>query len=321
MKLFQVIAQNIEIMKGKSPVQDFYKDMRKQFEDYSESRSRDALDRIIKNFLDQPDYEIKQQNIDEAFDIAESTFLNMPLSMSVNLKRHNEKIYEYYRKPLRPIQKAEGDEEIKEPEIIKIDPIAINRLTQGNIVWIQNHAGSSALMNKLATSMKAWKLQKLSMWEIAEKLKTEYLDITPVSFKKRFAERDYWKLVTQNHTTRISSYANIDDYEAAGYEYYEWVTREDGVCPICEPMNGMIFKVSDARKRINDYYEAANIKDPKKAVKAMKAADPFLKVDEAIPPGIMPQVHVRCYCEIRPKKIMAGWVYDAENYKFIKEVA
>jgi len=312
MKLFRLIAENYEIMKGQSPVQKFYKEMRKQLEDYSEQRSKEALELIINTLENNNNQKIIQQDVNSYLDMVENTFKNIPVSITLNFLRHNESLYKYARKPLRPIQKAEGDIKEPEPDILQIDPAVIGKLTQGNIVWIQNHAGDSALMKELAASLKAWKLQGLTMWEVAEKLKIEYLKATPASFRDRFAERDYWKIVTQNHTARITSYANIDDYEAAGYEYYEWVTREDGVCDICEPMNGMIFRVADARARINDYYAAAEEGD----IKAMKAADPFLKVDELVPAGIMPQVHIRCFCEIRPRKAPKGWMYDEKNYKF-----
>jgi SPP1 gp7 family putative phage head morphogenesis protein len=315
MKLFRLIAENYNIMKGSSPVQIFYREMRKQFEDYSEQRSREALEQIISNFENQSDVKkIIQQDVNQALDIVEQTFLNIPTSITLNLLRHNESLYRYARKPLMPIQKAEGDMKEPEPDILQIDPAVIGKLTQGNIVWIQNHASNSELSMKLAESLKAWKLQGLTMWDIAEKLKIEYLNLTPASFSDRFAERDYWKIVTQNHTARITSYANIDDYEAAGYEYYEWITREDGVCDICAPMNGLIFRVSDARARINDYYAAAETGN----IDGMKAADPFLKKDEQVPNGIMPQVHIRCFCEIRQRKIMEGWKYDEKTKAFIQ---
>jgi hypothetical protein len=326
MKLYQVIAQNHLIAKGISPIQIYKKEMREYLENFSVEKSRAALEEIVKLYSTQAD-EPTKADINAALAIAEKHFLDIPPSLSYNLMKHTEAAWNYSRNPLKPVQKAEPDEPTQpelipaeQPLIMNIDPDVIAKLTQANIVWIQGHAAGSELMKQLSSTLAELKLQGLTMWEIAEELQQRFLDLTPTGYAKVFGERDYWKIVTQNQTTRITSYAAIDDYELAGYDGYEWITREEGYCETCEKLGKApyrYFRVADARKNINDYYKAAEMTDLKKALKAMKAASPFLKDDDDVLEGVMPQVHIRCFCEIRPVMISSIPEFERELYLYI----
>ena len=288
------------ISKGQSPIQLYKKDMNERYINYSVDRSASAYKKVIK-YLDS-DKKLTDKVIENAMQIIKDEFLDIPLSIKIALEKNTKAVWKYKRHPLKPIKKGISKADpvpFDETVIINIDPDTIVKLTNADIIWIMNHAAGSEIADQIATLMEQLKLQSLTMYETARELQKVFSEFTPVKFKELFGEERYWKIVTQSATSRISSYALIDDFELAGYDYYQWVTRgDDKVCPICEPLDGTIYKVSDARQRINDYYAASEIEDTEEAVKAMKEADPWLKKGEDVPDGIMPQVHAGCYCEI-----------------------
>jgi hypothetical protein len=310
MNLTDIIRENKELLKGQSPVQKYKKEMRDLYVNYSTEKSYRSFEKIINSLTGSG--KLKQKHIDESLELIKQEFLQVPLSIKLALDKHTKAVYNSILK-VKPIIKAEDD-----LKILDIDPDAISKLTTADIVWILGHAADTEIARLIASTMETLKLQQLSIYETAQELQKIFSEYTPVKFKELFGEERYWKIVTQSQTARITSYANIDNFEQAGYEYYEWVTRPgertfDCVCP---DLDGMIFRVSDARESINNYYEASKIEDYEQATEAMKKADPWITKKDEIPPGIMPQAHGGCYCDIVVKEMLDGLEYDAENRKF-----
>ena len=300
MRLKQLIQENFLISKGESPIQLYKKDMNKRYVNYSVDRSETALKKVMKS-LDSKK-QLTKKVIENTMQIIQDEFLDIPLSLKIALADNTEKAWEYKRKPIKPIQKgiSKAGPEFDETIIINIDPDVIAKLTNADLVWIMNHAAGTKIAKQISALMEQFMLENLTMYETAQELQKVFADITPVKFKEMFGEERYWKIVTQNQTARITSYALIDDLEVAGYDYYQWSTRpgeKDFGC-ICPDLDGAIFRVADARANITAYYEASEIKDAEKSVKGMKEADPWLKKGEDVPDGLMPQVHAGCYCEI-----------------------
>ncbi|HQO23232.1 MAG TPA: hypothetical protein PLH15_10560 [Spirochaetota bacterium] len=310
MNLIRTIRENIQLMKGTSPIIEYKKEMRELLEKYSVDRSRESLDDIIKVFGLSKD-PIKQKDINNALEIIQKAFEDVPLSITYSLLKHTENAWNYSRKPLKPVKIEKA---FDETQIINIDTEVISKLVMADIVWIKNHASGTAMAKELSELMQEFKLQKLTMIEVAEKLTEKYKGMVNNQFVRTFGEREYWKIVTQNQTARISSYANIEDYELAGYDGYEWITREDGVCEICNMLGSApykYFRVSDARENIDKYYEAAAKND----VEKMKKADQFVDKKNPVRTGIMPQAHIKCFCAISP--VMLSEVQNPEIYDFI----
>lgn len=310
MNFTDIIRQNVELLKGQSPIQKYKKEMRELYVNYSVEKSYSSFEKIIKSLTGSG--KLKQKHIDESLELIKQEFLQIPLSIKLALEKHNKTVWESARK-IKTISKAEPD-----TEIMNIDPDVISKLTVNDIIWIQAHAAGTEIAKLIAETMEAFKLQQLSIYETAQELQKVFSEYTPTAFKELFGEERYWKIVTQSATARITSYANIDDFELAGYEYYEWLTRpgERNFDCVCPDLDGKIFRVADARDAINAYFDAAKISDPEKAAEAMKKADPWITKKDEIPAGFMPLAHGGCYCDIIAKEMLDGLEYDAENMKF-----
>lgn len=140
----------------------------------------------------------------------------------------------------------------------------------------------------------------------------------------------YWGLVGSSVITRAGVYGSINTFAEANIEKYQIISmRLRNTCEFCLEMDGRVFLVKDALKRVSAYQKA---KTPEEA----KAADPWL--DSATQKKMfgrpssffsrrkneLPQYHGHCQCVIGlvsdPIPIAPGAEMDSETAKYAKNL-
>ena len=284
------LRNHIDAVKNKkTPYRKYLDEMQKVLTRYSLENSNTALDRTYEFMLT---HQLNDTSIAQIPYIVSDIFLKD----KQGLKAIKDKLQEltgplyFYEKPVM---------KLSDDEIMAIDQETIKMLTEAEMLWILDYANNVQIARDITRIMTDSKAAGLDMTETAKALNAELSSYTPSEFAKRFGEEKYWKLVNHNATFRTKSYATINQLDYAGVKQYQWITRGAEACPICVPYDQKIFTVSDAKGRMNAYFDAAK----EGSVINMQKADPFLDLDEALlnPDGIMgmmPPIHHWCYCEI-----------------------
>ena len=268
---------------------DFWVNLYPAYTDYSLTNAEISQNKILKYLTG--DGKLTQKHIDKCLEIIHDQYQNGVEYLNELNKEYSPAVYDYYKLKL-PIKIKKATEYTD--DITGIDIESIKQLSSADLVWIYNHSDNTQLARDISRDLEKYKLEGNSIHEAAEKLRATFAEYTPEQFAKHFGEKYYWKSFVRTQTQRIKSFSNINSMIEGGYDKYRWVTRGDP-CPICEEFDGNIYSVSDAKEHMDSYFEASNDND----TEAMKDAMPWIPLDDIQDyPGMMPQIHGGCVCEV-----------------------